>query len=146
MRVLLTIIAFTLLVAVSVQAETAEPQYTEDVELFKKENMRGRMELLLGCWLMSRDYNPQAGNEDYLLALIKKCMQKITRRDSYAKVTSLIGKNTTVPKKYQDIVSAEEIATLVGSPARSDFDKMLLEYTTSYEKDIDSIISGSKGQ
>lgn len=88
--------------------------------------MRGRMELLLGCWLMSREYNPHHGNEDYLLVLIKKCLQKITRRDSYAKVTSLIGKNTTVPKKYEDIVSADEIAGLVASSTRSDFDKMLL--------------------
>lgn len=126
MRILVTLIAFALLLATASQAETAEPQYTEDVELFKKENMRGRMELLLGCWLMSREYNPLAGNEDYLLVLIKKCMQKITRRDSYTKVTSLIGKNTTVPKNYQDIVSAEEIASLVGSPTRSGFDKMLL--------------------
>jgi hypothetical protein len=66
--------------------------------------MRGRMELLLGCWLMSREYR-SAPVENYQLALIKKCMQKITRKDSVVKVTALIGKNMTTPKRYEDIVT-----------------------------------------
>lgn len=66
--------------------------------------MRGRMELLLGCWLMTREYSNDT-NQAYKLNLVKKCMKKISRKDSVVKITSLIGKNMTTPKKFEDIVA-----------------------------------------
>jgi hypothetical protein len=63
------------------------------------------MEVLLGCWLMSREYSNDT-NVNYRLGLIKKCMRKISRKDSVVKITSLIGKNMSMPKKYDDIVAA----------------------------------------
>jgi hypothetical protein len=55
--------------------------------------------MLVGCWLMSREYMP-AGTDDQKLALVKVCMKHITRKDSVVKITSLIGKNMTETKSY----------------------------------------------
>jgi hypothetical protein len=55
--------------------------------------------MLVGCWLMTRDYMP-LGNDQEKLALIKICMKHITRKDSVVKITSLIGKNMTSTKSY----------------------------------------------
>lgn len=98
----LLIAAFLLLPACS--ADVSEPVYTEDVEVFRKDNQRGRMELLLGCWLLSREYNSSA-SENHQLALIKACMRTISRKDSVVKITSLIGKNMTLPKTYLQVVA-----------------------------------------
>jgi hypothetical protein len=38
-------------------------------------------------------------------------MKTITRKDSVLKITSLIGKNMTPPKKYEEIVRKENIPT-----------------------------------
>jgi hypothetical protein len=36
-------------------------------------------------------------------------MQKISRKDSVVKITSLVGKNLDKPKVYEDIINVEEI-------------------------------------
>ena len=36
-------------------------------------------------------------------------MQKITRKDSVIKITSIVGKNLDKPKNYEDIIKSEEI-------------------------------------
>ncbi len=64
------------------------------------------MELLLGCWLMAREYSNDT-NQAHQIKLVKKCMKRISRKDSVVKITSLIGKNMTTPKNYEDIVSVE---------------------------------------
>ena len=66
------------------------------------------MELLMGCWLMSREYSSNQ-HLPYRMALIKACMRHITRKDSVVKITSLIGKNMTTPRDYQDIVPIEKM-------------------------------------
>lgn len=75
-------------------AEVSEVIYTEDLAKFKSDNVRGRMEQLLGCWLMAREYTESGmPSRGLLLSLIKKCMMKISRRDSVVKITALVGKN-----------------------------------------------------
>jgi hypothetical protein len=99
MRALVTgVLVACLLLAVSA-ADLSDPQYTEEVEVFKKDNLRGRMEVLLGCWLLSRDIERDA-SEGRQLALLKACMRRISRKDSVVKITSLIGKNMAPPKTY----------------------------------------------
>ena len=53
---------------------------------------------------MAREYSNDT-NQAYQIGLIKKCMKKISRKDSVVKITSLIGKNMAPPKKYEDIVA-----------------------------------------
>lgn len=125
-------------------ADISEPEYTEDVEVFKSVNLRGRMETLLGCWLLGRDYDRNA-TEARQLVLIKACMQRITRKDSVLKITSLIGKNMAPPKTYEEIVGQNNIPTGEATQ-QSQFDTMLLEYVRSYAKDIDGIEKGKAGE
>ena len=49
--VLLTLL---LIAPSALSAGNMEIKYTEDIDKFKSDNQRGRMELLMGCWLYSR--------------------------------------------------------------------------------------------
>ncbi len=108
MRAIATGLILAGLILLVTAADISEPQYTEEVEVFKKDNLRGRMENLLGCWLLSRDYDRNA-SEGRQLLLIKACMRRITRKDSVLKITSLIGKNMAPPKTYEEVVGKENI-------------------------------------
>lgn len=87
------------------------------------------MELLLGCWLLAREYS-NSTMQGYRLDLIKGCMRHITRKDSVAKITSLIGKNMYPPKKYEEIVETESIPLEVFGPEKelSELDTYLLNF------------------
>jgi len=98
----LTLIVATLLAAAT---EDEMPTYTEDLQLFRADRHKIRLEMLVGCWLMAREYMP-LGNQMEKLTLIKACMKHITRKDSVVKITSLIGKNMTSTKNYEEIVPA----------------------------------------
>ena len=103
------VLFMALLVALPVSsAGTMEIEYTEDIDKFKSDNQRGRMELLMGCWLYSRDHSSST-HLPYRMALIKSCMRRVSRKDSVNKITSLIGKNLTEPKQYHEIVPFEHI-------------------------------------
>lgn len=41
-------------------ASDDRPEYTEDLDRFKSDKLKVRLELLVGCWLMSREYLPNA--------------------------------------------------------------------------------------
>ena len=43
-----------LLLVLAVQSAEERPAYTEDLATFKKDQHKQRLELLVGCWLMSR--------------------------------------------------------------------------------------------
>ena len=64
--------------------------------------------MLLGCWLMGRDFEKEA-SEPRTLSLLKACMKRVTRKDSVLKITSLIGKNLAPPKTYQEVVGTMNI-------------------------------------
>lgn len=103
-------LAFVLFVALA-QQNDQKPQYTEDLAKFKADKYKIRMEMLVGCWLVTREYLPLA-NQRQKLVFIKTCLKHITRKDSVVKITSLIGKNMTATKNYEQIVPAYEIPVL----------------------------------
>lgn len=72
-------------------------------------------------------------------------MRKISRKDSVVKITSLIGKNMTMPKKYEEVVSSLEISTIT-LQEESDFDRMLLGYIKGYEKDLSGMKKGGESE
>jgi hypothetical protein len=37
-------------------------------------------------------------------------MKKITKKDSIAKIASMVGKNITIPKRYEEVVTPQEIS------------------------------------
>ena len=97
------LLALLLLAPSALSAGTMEIEYTEDIDKFKSDNQRGRMELLMGCWLYSREFSTSV-HRPYQMALIKRCMKRVTRKDSVNKITSLIGKNMSETKTYEQIV------------------------------------------
>lgn len=113
--------------------------------MFKKDNLRGRMEVLLGCWLLGRDYERNV-SEGRQLSLLKACMRRITRKDSVVKITSLIGKNMAPPKTYEEVVGLENIPAVTPEGETNEFDQMLLEYVRGYAKDIEGIERGKEGE
>ena len=144
MRVIAILFLVVVSTAKSGDIDISELKYTEDIEEYKRDNQRGRMEVLLGCWLLSREYSENE-SQAYQLELIKKCMRKITRKESVVKITSLIGKNMTMPKKYEDVVSPLEISTIT-LQEESEFDRMLLGYIQGYEKDLSGMKKGGEGE
>lgn len=54
MRVIAFLFIVVIITAKSGDVDISELKYTEDVEEYKRDNQRGRMEVLLGCWLLSR--------------------------------------------------------------------------------------------
>jgi hypothetical protein len=64
--------------------------------------------------------------------LVKVCLKHITRKDSVVKITSLIGKNMTSTKTYQDVVPAGEIPdpSVLALSVNPDFDAYLLGLIT----------------
>lgn len=115
------------LVVVLAAAKIEQPVYTEDLEVFKSDKRNARLELLVGCWLLGREYSPSQ-DKPYQIALIKACLQRITRKDSVLKITQLVGKNVEPPKSYAQIVPAEAIPLPQSVPLQlSEFDLHLLE-------------------
>lgn len=53
---------------------------------------------------MTKEYSSYK-NDTNQIGLLKKCLKKISRKDSVVKITSLVGKNMTTPKNFEDIVS-----------------------------------------
>lgn len=96
-------------------AEEERPEYTESLEKFKSDKHKTRLELLVGCWLMSREYMSQ-GSEQQHLALVKTCLKHITRKDSVVKITSLIGKNMTSTKTYDQVVPSHALPSTDSLP------------------------------
>ena len=96
------IVVVSIIVALVVAGD-GRPQYTEDLDKFKKDNHKQRLELLVGCWLMAREHQSNT-TEGEMLALVKVCLKHITRKDSVVKITSLIGKNMTSTKTYSEVV------------------------------------------
>lgn len=102
------LLCFVVLILVACAAEEERPEYTESLEKFKTDKHKTRLELLVGCWLMSREHLPNA-SEQQQLALVKTCLKHINRKDSVVKITSLIGKNMTTTKTYSQVVPSHAI-------------------------------------
>jgi len=55
----------SLLVIIAIASAAVEDDkvtYTEDLQLFKTDKQKIRLEMLVGCWLMTREYMP-LGND-----------------------------------------------------------------------------------
>ncbi|MBS1890041.1 MAG: hypothetical protein JST59_02010 [Actinobacteria bacterium] len=124
------LIALVVVLAALAKAPLETPEYTEDLETFKKDKNVIRMQMLAGCWLIVDEYlstkNPaetvviDEGNGSVPqtetkesepteitragIAMVKRCMQKITLKEAVNRVTFLIGKNLTQAKTFQEIV------------------------------------------
>ena len=54
------VVVVLVLLGLTASAAPEKPDYTEDLEKFKSDRHKERLELLVGSWLMAREHHPQA--------------------------------------------------------------------------------------